>query len=420
MLKAEIQLIKKSNNNFKQLNRLSKLTYELYCYVNNILIKRYKKGLPMLNKYSLISKFRKRNNIYYRSLPSHVAANTVTAVFRDWKSFIRLDERYNYNKSYFIKKRGFNPKKLKDKKNFAKPNLPGGSKRGRCIIIFDKFESRIKDNTIIFNKNANLKPVKTKVAGDNYQQVRFIPIFLTKYSINPLYYKAEVIYKCNPEETNLDPNKYIAIDFGAVNLITIVFNIPDINPIIIKAGILKNINDFYYHKLLKYNLKQKEIKKLTLKRNNKLKTYIHYISKYIIDICLFYNIGNIIIGKNKGWKNAPSINRSYHFKQIPFLTIQNQIEYKAYFKNINVIYTNESYTSKCDALAREIVGRHLKYLGKRIKRGLFRSSTGKMINADVNAGLNILRKVLYEENVNWNEKIFNPKTIKIQIDGKII
>ena len=46
-----------------------------------------------------------------------------------------------------------------------------------------------------------------------------------------------------------------------------------------------------------------------------------------------------------------------------------------------------------DALALEEIKKHETYLGKRIKRGLFQSSIGKRINADVNGSLNILRKV---------------------------
>ena len=61
---------------------------------------------------------------------------------------------------------------------------------------------------------------------------------------------------------------------------------------------------------------------------------------------------------------------------------------------INLIIHEESYTSKCDALALEDVKPHDTYLGKRVKRGLFQSSIGKLINADVNGSLNILRKVV--------------------------
>ena len=61
---------------------------------------------------------------------------------------------------------------------------------------------------------------------------------------------------------------------------------------------------------------------------------------------------------------------------------------------IDFVEHEESYTSKCDALALETIGKHGQYLGRRIKRGLFRSSAGKLINADQNGALNIMRKVV--------------------------
>ena len=61
---------------------------------------------------------------------------------------------------------------------------------------------------------------------------------------------------------------------------------------------------------------------------------------------------------------------------------------------IDFVEHEESYTSKCDALALEPVGKHEQYLGRRTKRGLFRSSVGKLINADHNGALNIMRKVV--------------------------
>ena len=52
----------------------------------------------------------------------------------------------------------------------------------------------------------------------------------------------------------------------------------------------------------------------------------------------------------------------------------------------------ESYTSKCDHLINEEMKHHENYLGKRIKRGLFISSIGKQLNADINGAIGIMRK----------------------------
>ena len=64
-----------------------------------------------------------------------------------------------------------------------------------------------------------------------------------------------------------------------------------------------------------------------------------------------------------------------------------------------MVINEESYTSKCDGLALEEINKHENYLGKRVKRGLFQSSTGKLINADVNGSLNILRKVIGDSEI---------------------
>ena len=80
----------------------------------------------------------------------------------------------------------------------------------------------------------------------------------------------------------------------------------------------------------------------------------------------------------------------------------NLLKYKYKYKmiGINLVEQEESHTSKCDSLAFEEVKHHTKYKGSRIKRGLFLSSLGKAINADINGALNILRKYLHSKEVN--------------------
>ncbi|MDQ7025730.1 MAG: hypothetical protein Q9P01_10885 [Anaerolineae bacterium] len=49
---------------------------------------------------------------------------------------------------------------------------------------------------------------------------------------------------------------------------------------------------------------------------------------------------------------------------------------------------------KCSFLDNEPLEKHDKYLGKRLKRGLFQASDGRLINADINGAGNIIRKVV--------------------------
>lgn len=74
-------------------------------------------------------------------------------------------------------------------------------------------------------------------------------------------------------------------------------------------------------------------------------------------------------------------------------------------KGITVVTNEESYTSKCSFLDNEEVCEHDKYLGKRVKRGLFVSSDGRRINADVNGSLNILKKYLIKQEA-WNSQLW--------------
>ena len=105
---------------------------------------------------------------------------------------------------------------------------------------------------------------------------------------------------------------------------------------------------------------------------------------------------NKTIELNKNWKNSISLSKTVNqnFVGIPFYRMLNMLAYKCKRLGINFVLQEESYTSKCDALAFESIEKHETYKGSRIKRGLFKSSVGKLINADINGALNILRKFL--------------------------
>lgn len=101
---------------------------------------------------------------------------------------------------------------------------------------------------------------------------------------------------------------------------------------------------------------------------------------------------------NKGWKQDANIGKvnNQKFVQIPFLKFVNMLEYKCQLVGITVVRQQEAYTSKCSFLDNEPIKKHKEYAGKRIKRGLFKSRNGKLINADLNGSLNILKKAVGE------------------------
>ena len=75
------------------------------------------------------------------------------------------------------------------------------------------------------------------------------------------------------------------------------------------------------------------------------------------------------------------------------------LTYKAELVGIRVEVTEESYTSKASLLDLDPLPvrkngdeKHI-FSGKRIKRGLYRASDGRALNADINGSGNIIRKV---------------------------
>ena len=107
------------------------------------------------------------------------------------------------------------------------------------------------------------------------------------------------------------------------------------------------------------------------------------------------------------------------FYQIPYCKLLNKLKEKCYKYGIRVEFNEESYTSKCDALSLEPIHKQEKYLGKRIKRGLFSSKIGKLINADLNGAINIMRKYLDKEKHPLKKiegiDIYNPKIANVLV-----
>ncbi len=188
------------------------------------------------------------------------------------------------------------------------------------------------------------------------------------------------------------------------NIVTIVNNV-GLKPTIIKGGIVKSINQFYNKRIAELksikdkqgiSFETKRLQRITRKRNNKINDIFHKTSRRIVNYCIENNFGTIIFGYNKAWKQKVNIGKinNQKFVQIPFFKLINQIKYKSELFGIDIIIDRESFTSKCSFLDKEPIKRHKKYAGNRLKRGLFKSKKGILINADVNAGYNIIKKVV--------------------------
>ena len=390
---VEVQIIKESHQHYKGLLDLlhkSKNLYNAAIYtvrqfyfesVKNNNEKKY------LNYYETYKIFSHTKNIDYYSLPADISQSVLKQVDRNFKSFFALLKKKQtgkYNKP-------LNIPKYKDKDGY----------NGITINVIQLGVQFKKDGILTI---PNTAPNKIQFKVKNYStctQVRFIPC--------KGYIKLEAIYNYNEPMMKEDNGNYLSIDLGINNLCTCTSNIT--NSFLIDGRKLKQINQKYNKQKGKLQSKlpsnkfwSHKLSNITKNRNFKINNYLHNCSAYIVNQAVSNNINTIIIGYNKEWKQDINIGRinNQKFTGIPFYTLVNQIIYKGQMKGIRVILQEESYTSKASFFDNDVIPTYKEgtiidsknFSGQRVKRGLYKTKSGLLINADVNGSLNILRKYL--------------------------
>ncbi len=321
--------------------------------------------------------FMLRGQPAYQTLPVHTTQQVLWQVARAWCSYFTACKEYEKKPGKFL----------------GVPRSPRyKQKGGECVAIFTNQQCRTRDGCLYFPRKAGLPPIRTRVT--RFQQVRVVP--------KGIYYIIEVVYHKEAAHPSVDSSRAIGIDLGVANLITAVNNV-SVAPFAISGGATKSANQFFNKELarlrsasVKANAGRttKRLQRLTRTRANKVGDIFHKASRMVINFCTRHHIGTIAIGYNPRWKQNCNLGRqnNQEFEFLPFHTLIQQIEYKAELAGIAVILVDECYTSRCSFLDGEAVGQHTQYAGQRVKRGLFRTRAGVIINADVNAAYNILQQ----------------------------
>lgn len=372
MILTERHIIKKTNSLYKELDMLCFLSKNLYNSALYTVRQFYFENKKYINWININNQFIKSKQIDYYALPCKVSQQTLKMVDQNMKSF-------------------FNALKAKN----SKPKLPKylDKTKGRFVVTYTNqaiSKTEFKKGYIVLSKT-NIR-IKTKV--HDVQQVRIVP------QNNIIV--VEVLYKADCKISNFDIRKYCGVDFGLNNLMSCGFS--DVRPMLINGKPLKSINWHYNKKkaelqsLLKNKYTSNRITNLTIRRNNKVNDYLHKSSRLFINYLVSNDITDVVIGYNKEWKQGIHIGRvnNQNFVNIPYYKLLNMLTYKCELLGITVHITEESYTSKCSFLDNEEICKHEYYKGKRIKRGLYKSSAGRLLNADINGALNILKKVIGE------------------------
>ena len=334
-----------------------------------------------------------KNSENYKTLNSNMSQQILKEVDGSFKSFFALLK---------LAKQG--------KYNFKDCKLPGYlSKDGFTTLVIGFI--RLSENKLIipfsqsYRKTHNpieitIPPILT---DKKIKEIRIIP------KNHARFFEIQYTYVAEPIQRNLNNKNALALDLGINNFVSGVTN--EGKSFIIDGKKLKSINQWYNKENARLQsikdkqnfgkAKTNQQKIITRKRNNRVNDYISKTAKTVINYCIKNDIGNLVVGYNVTFQQECALGKvtNQNFVNIPYGVLRSKLEYLCELNNINYIEQEESYTSKASFFDKDEIPvynsdnpKSYTFSGKRVKRGLYRSSKGYEYNADINGALNILRK----------------------------
>jgi putative transposase len=377
--RTEQQQIHKNNSMFLMIDHYCLLAKNLYNETDYIIRQEFfsnKRRIKYREAYDIVKPM-----TCYSDMGSNNGQQVLRMLDKNWESFMVADKDYEkYPDKYLGKPK---PPKYLDKD-------------GRYVFALDNNKIHLMDGYIRFSwKPFKEFIVKTHITQGRLIQMRFIP--------RGNHYTMETVYEIEVPDIQEESSRICGIDLGINNFAT-VSNNANLSSFIINGKIIKSFNQYYNKKkaTIQSNLKKvnskdwsNKLEQLLDKRNNKVKDYMHKTSRYIIDWCVLNNIDTIVIGNNNQWKQNSNMKRktNQQFVTIPYEMFINQVIYKGQSNGIRVICNDESYTSGTSFLDCEEPIKANYNKKRRIKRGMFKSNQGILINADLNGSYQIIKKV---------------------------
>jgi IS605 OrfB family transposase len=384
----------------RELCRLSKNLYNVGLYTVRQYFFQERKHLRYESNYHHC-----KANENYQLLNTDIAQQTLKVVDRTFKSFyglisalregsyqqrVKLPHYLPKEEGYFLLIIPCGWSTRRDKTKVPRLAIKDGKFR---IPMSSQFKKRFGEVWINLPDRINY---------ESLQEIRIHP----KY--NARYFEVEFITEVEPEPVEVNPNSAISIDLGVDNLAACV----DTNgaSFLVDGKPIKSINQgFNKRNAHLQSIKDKQgIKgftnkqvKLVTKRNNQVRDYLNKTARFIVNYCISNQIAQMIVGYNPGIKQCVNIGKcnNQNFVQIPFHSLRSKL--KALCERYGLIYTEqeESYTSKASAVDGDPIPvynadnpKNHQFSGKRIKRGLYRTKDGHLVNSDLNGSMNIGRK----------------------------
>lgn len=345
--------------------RLCTVSKELYNRCNFLMRKAWftKQRLPDI---TILANETKNLDCFKQLHNTKTAKQTIRKCLTDWSNYRKALIAYGKDRSKFV----------------SCPKAPNYKEKLAQVIFYNETIKGGQYHEILPNLTATNNCFSVRFRA-GYKQVVITP--------KAFGFMIEVQYESNEkkEKAKFKKDKVCTIDIGLNTLAAITYD--QNRPILVNGRILKSINQWYNKRPCKTRLR---------KRYFRIENYFHHTSKLIVDLCLKNKIGKIIIGKNDGWKQNINLGKKTNqaFCMIPTYLLLEKIKYKAAVEGIEVIFTEESYTSQSSFYDNDPLPQYgddkIKFSGNRKHRGLYISKYGFAVNADVNGSLNIGRKVI--------------------------
>ncbi|MGJ5675720.1 MAG: RNA-guided endonuclease InsQ/TnpB family protein [Nostochopsis sp.] len=348
----------------------------------------YFKTGKFIGKFDLINEY--KTNKHYQVLHSQAAQQVLMSVSESFKSFKELNKKYSKGELHF------------------KPKLPKYRKgAGYALVTYPKQALKLVGNNIKiplgntvkrwFNLDSFTILMPSNLEFENIKELRILPR-------NQCFYALVVYEKESVPRYYVNPNNALAIDPGINNWLSCVSNVG--TSFIVDGRKVKSLNQWYNKRIatIKEGKPQgywdDQLAHITEKRNRQMRDAINKAAKLVVDHCIKHQIGTVVFGWNQGQRQKATLGKTTQsFVQIPTAKLKERIKQLCEEYRIRFVETEESYTSKTSFLDGDflpIFGEKpegWKPSGKRVKRGMYRTGTGKLINADLNGAANILRKV---------------------------
>jgi IS605 OrfB family transposase len=348
----------------------------------------YFKSGKLIGKYDLEKEY--KSNKHYQVLHSQAAQQILRSVFESFKSFKELDKKYSKGELHF------------------KPKLPKYRKGiGYALVTYPKQALKLVGGSIKIPLGLTVKrwfqldsftiPMPSNLQFTGIKELRILPR-------NQCFYAEFVYDKESATRYYVNTNNALAIDPGINNWLSCVSNVS--TSFIVDGRKVKSLNQWYNKRVAKIKEGKpqgywdEQLAHITEKRNRQMRDAVNKAAKLVVNHCVKYQIGTVVFGWNQGQRQEATLGKTTQsFVQIPTAKLKERVKQLCEEYSIKFVEAEESYTSKASFLDGDFLPIYgekpetWKPSGKRVKRGMYRTAKGKLINADLNGAANILRKV---------------------------